>query len=99
MRNDADDSPIETNLIRVRGHVQGVGFRFACVRQAHQLGITGWVRNMEDGSVQALIQGKINQIDAMLSWLHIGPPSATVSDVVIESDAYHEKSYQYFQQI
>jgi len=99
MRSDSNDSPIETNLIRVTGHVQGVGFRFACVRQAHQLGVTGWVRNMEDGSVQALIQGNVNQIDAMLSWLHIGPPSAAVREVVIESDAHHEKSYHYFQQI
>ncbi|MDH6151665.1 acylphosphatase [Paraburkholderia sp. WSM4179] len=68
------DERIETYYARVRGTVQGVGFRLATVRQAHALGIKGWVANRDDGSVEAMLQGPANQIDRMLSWLRHGPP-------------------------
>ena len=72
------DSRIETYYVRVRGVVQGVGFRHATVRQAHALGIRGWVANLDDGSVEAILQGTANQVDRMLSWLRHGPPAARV---------------------
>lgn len=90
---------VETNLVNIKGRVQGVGFRFATVRAAHELGITGWVRNQPDGTVQAVIQGDPDQIDAMLSWLQVGPPSARVDDVSIERDYAAERRYDSFQQI
>lgn len=96
-RSTIDD--LETNIVLVRGQVQGVGFRFAAVRRAHELGITGWVRNQGDGSVQALLQGSIDQIDAMLSWLHYGPPRARVTDVEIERNDSDNRRYDSFQQI
>ena len=91
------DSRIETYYVRVRGVVQGVGFRHATVRQAHALGIKGWVANLEDGSVEAILQGPANQVDRMLSWLRHGPPAARVSEVAGE-ERFTEKRYERFEQ-
>lgn len=90
---------LETNLVLVTGQVQGVGFRFATVRRAHELGLTGWVRNQGDGSVQALLQGPVDQIDEMLSWLQYGPPRARVDHVDVERIYTDERRYGSFQQI
>src|SRR3546814_13558192 len=75
------DSHAETIGVTITGRVQGVGFRAAAVRQAHLLGVRGWVRNLEDGSVQAVLQGPHDHVDRMLSWLHIGPHGARVAAV------------------
>lgn len=91
------DSRVETYYVRVRGTVQGVGFRHATVRQAHALRIRGYVANLEDGSVEAVIQGTANQVDRMLSWLRHGPPSARVTEVVSE-ERHSEKRYERFEQ-
>lgn len=91
------DSRIETYYVRVHGLVQGVGFRHATVRQAHALGIRGWVANLEDGSVEAMLQGTANQVDRMLSWLRHGPPAARVSDVASE-ERITERRFERFQQ-
>jgi acylphosphatase len=91
------DSRIETYYVRVRGVVQGVGFRHATVRQAHALGIRGYVANLDDGSVEAVVQGSANQVDRMLSWLRRGPPSARVTEVASE-ERYTEKRYERFEQ-
>lgn len=88
---------LETLSVRVAGRVQGVGFRVATVRQAHALGITGWVRNAADGSVEALLQGPPDQIDQMLSWLHQGPPAARV-DSVDNQREFTERRYDRFEQ-
>ena len=63
------DSRIETYYVHVRGVVQGVGFRHHTVRRAHALGVRGWVANLDDGSVEVMIQGSANQVDLMLEWL------------------------------
>lgn len=75
---------IETYHVMIHGQVQGVGFRHATVRQAHALKITGWIRNLENGTVEALVQGTPDPIDEMLQWFHFGPIHARVSHV--ESD-------------
>ena len=67
----------------VRGHVQGVGFRASCMRQAHALGVTGWVRNAWDGSVEALFEGDAAVVDQMIAWCHEGPPMADVTGVEV----------------
>lgn len=59
-------------VVRVRGRVQGVGFRDACVHQARSLGITGWVRNRIDESVEAMLQGAPELLEAMCDWLRDG---------------------------
>jgi acylphosphatase len=76
-----NDTSVESLLVRISGRVQGVGYRVATVRQAHQLGICGWVRNLDNGMVEALIQGPPDQIDLMLSWCRTGPPGARVNQV------------------
>jgi len=89
---------VETVSARITGKVQGVGFRMSTVRQAHSLGITGWVRNLEDGSVEALLQGEHDTIDQMLAWLRVGPPAARVDNV--DSDEVQEnRHYDRFEQI
>jgi acylphosphatase len=67
----------------VRGHVQGVGFRASCARQAHALGVTGWVRNQWDGAVEALFEGEAAAVDAMVRWCHDGPSRAQVTGVEV----------------
>jgi acylphosphatase len=65
----------------VTGRVQGVGFRWSAVREARRLGLRGWVRNDDDGSVEVEAEGPPPQLDAFLAWLHHGPPGAFVSGV------------------
>jgi acylphosphatase len=88
---------IETYYVRVRGMVQGVGFRHATARRAHELGVSGWVANLPDGSVEAMLQGPANQIDRMLEWMRRGPPSARVTDFASEERAI-ERRFVRFEQ-
>lgn len=71
----------ETYAIRINGRVQGVGYRAAAVRHAHLIGVRGWIRNVDDGTVEGVIQGSPDQIDLMLEWLRRGPPAARVTSV------------------
>ena len=70
----------------VRGRVQGVGFRWFVEREAHILGIAGWVRNNSDGSVEVFAQGTRDQLLGLRSRLREGPRAARV-DAVEESEA------------
>jgi len=72
------DAPLETRLVRVRGRVQGVGYRHACVQQARALGVTGWVRNRMDDSVEAMLQGTPRQVARMCAWMRDDMPAALV---------------------
>ena len=67
----------------ITGRVQGVGFRFYMQRKARELGVTGWVRNRRDGSVEAVIQGEPGAVESMTAWTRRGPPSAVVTEVKI----------------
>lgn len=89
---------LETVGVFISGHVQGVGFRAATVRQAHALGLGGWVRNTDDHRVEALLQGKHDAIDRMLSWLLTGPPTARVENVD-SHEVQTERFYDRFEQI
>jgi acylphosphatase len=70
-----------TLLLRIEGTVQGVGYRYAMQREAGRLGLTGWVRNRRDGSVESLAQGSAEALDALAAWACRGPPAARVSGV------------------
>jgi len=65
----------------VTGRVQGVGFRWSAVREARRLGLRGWVRNAEDGSVEVEAEGPAPKLEAFLAWLRQGPAGAFVRDV------------------
>jgi acylphosphatase len=83
----------ETIQLRISGRVQGVGYRYAMRSVAQQLGITGWVRNMHDGSVEAMIQGNGDALADMAAWCAQGPAFARVDEVsktVISGEAVHE---------
>jgi len=67
----------------VRGRVQGVGFRWFVEREAHILGIAGWVRNNHDGSVEVLAQGTRDQLAGLHSRLREGPRAARVDTVEV----------------
>lgn len=80
------EKTVETRRFVVRGRVQGVGFRWFVEREAHILGIAGWVRNNSDGSVEVLGMGTRDQLSGLRSRLRQGPRAARVDDVE-ESDA------------
>jgi acylphosphatase len=71
----------EARRFVVRGRVQGVGFRWFVEREAHVLGIAGWVRNNADGSVEVLAMGSRDQLLGLRSRLRAGPRAARVDDV------------------
>ncbi len=76
----------DTRAIRAiaSGSVQGVGFREAVRRRAHELGVLGWVRNADDGTVALHAEGPPGAIEALIAFLRAGPPGATVVDVSVE---------------
>ncbi len=65
----------------VYGHVQGVFFRETTRRKAAALGVTGWVRNRPEGSVEAVFEGEPRLVDEMVGWCRRGPIGAEVDDV------------------
>lgn len=72
--------------VRIRGRVQGVFFRVETRARAESLGVTGWVRNAEDGSVEAAFQGDEERVDSMVEWCRRGPSGARVDDVEVEPE-------------
>ncbi len=79
----------------ISGQVQGVFYRHSTKVQALDLGVTGWVKNLPDGRVEAVICGEEAKVQAMLEWLHIGPPSARVTDVeVYEIEMQHYAKFE-----
>ena len=78
--------------LKIRGRVQGVGFRQFMSRAAHDLHITGWVRNCADGSVEAVIAGSPEAIRTMLDRARQGPPQAMVTELTVaETHASFER--------
>ncbi len=73
--------------VLVSGRVQGVGYRMASYERARRLGVTGWVRNREDGSVEVFAQGDAKQLDAFVLWLREGPAYSRVDGVSIRDAA------------
>ena len=73
-------SRIRTHL-RVEGRVQGVYFRVSTQAEAQRLGLVGWVRNRRDGTVEAVAEGPVERVEALVAWVHEGPPTAQVERV------------------
>jgi acylphosphatase len=70
--------------VLISGRVQAVGFRYGTRREAGRLGLSGWVRNLPDGRVEALFEGNPDAVEEMLRWCEHGPPGARVEDVSVE---------------
>jgi acylphosphatase len=77
-------------MIRVRvvvtGRVQGVWYRQSCRDVALDEGVRGWVRNREDGSVEAVIEGDADAVARVVSWMRLGPPRAAVDEVRVSEE-------------
>jgi acylphosphatase len=82
--------------LSIHGRVQGVGFRYAMVDQARNAGVTGWVRNRRDGSVEAFVQGPQESVLRIVAWARSGPDSADVTKFE-EGDASPEPTIRDFQ--
>ncbi|MFP4039587.1 MAG: acylphosphatase [Desulfosudaceae bacterium] len=65
----------------IKGRVQGVFFRSETRKQAEARGVTGWVRNLPDGSVEAVFEGKPEAVEKVVKWCQQGPPAAQVARV------------------
>jgi acylphosphatase len=86
-----------TRHLRVSGRVQGVGYRDGLRSQALGHGVSGWVRNRRDGSVEAVLQGEAAAVEAVLAWARRGPPAARVLEVRDTPAAgQHDRPYSRF---
>lgn len=86
-RVTADPAATRVRLrLRITGRVQGVWYRGATEQQARRLGVDGWVRNLPDGGVEALVEGDAAAVRALADWCRTGPPGARVHDVVATSE-------------
>jgi len=72
----------------ISGRVQGVFFRMETKRAADRFGVSGWVRNRRDGTVEAVFEGDRDRVDAVLEWCSEGPAHAQVSGVNVDWDEY-----------
>ncbi|WP_205749331.1 acylphosphatase [Desulfopila sp. IMCC35008] len=75
---------MKTVHIIVSGKVQGVFFRDYACRQAQHLGVSGWVKNLPNGSVEAMIKGRKSDVNRMIEWFHIGSPLSRVTEVRVD---------------
>ncbi|MGE3476141.1 MAG: acylphosphatase [Rhodospirillaceae bacterium] len=87
----------KTVRLRIFGRVQGVGYRAWTAQKAKKLGLTGWVRNLNDGTVACEVQGPREAIEALVAACHAGPPIARVTQVNAE-DVAGAEVYTGFQQ-
>lgn len=69
--------------VHVHGRVQGVFFRAETMQTAQQYGVTGWVRNCADASVEACFEGERAAVEAVIAWCRQGPPAARVDQVEV----------------
>jgi acylphosphatase len=72
----------------ISGRVQGVFFRMETKRAADKIGVFGWVRNLRDGTVEAVFEGERERVDAVLQWCKQGPPHARVAGVDVSWNDY-----------
>ena len=84
MESGNEEASLQSWLVRISGRVQGIGYREACVNRARAAGITGWVRNRMDESVEAMLQGSPRQLTEMCDWLREGVPAALVDDLEVK---------------
>jgi len=74
---------VKTHHLRIHGRVQGVWFRESMRLEAERLNVAGWVRNQADSSVEAVVQGSVEAVAALIEWARSGPPQARVDRVEV----------------
>lgn len=82
--------------VKVHGVVQGVGFRFFCQRNARQLNLKGYVKNLPDGTVELVAEGEKESLEQFLKLLQRGPALARVDKVEVSWDNVHTKAFEDF---
>jgi acylphosphatase len=86
-----------TKHLIIHGRVQGVGYRAYMRMEANRLGVTGWVRNRADGTVEATIQGSPEDLSKMLDWARRGPPVARVTSVEVNEASGEYEGFEQLQ--
>ena len=99
MEREPELPSVETRLVRVRGRVQGVGYRYACVQQARELGLTGWVRNRMDDSVEAMLQGPPAAVARMCDWMENEVAGALVERIDVNDVPPPWPRFERFEQL
>jgi len=79
----------------VKGRVQGVWFRASMQEQALQYGVTGWVRNLQNGNVEAIFEGDDETVQQLILWCHQGPSLARVDQVIVTQEKYIGEFYTF----
>ena len=88
------EAPIRFRVL-VDGRVQGVWFRDRCRAEAEARGVAGWVRNLVDGRVEAVFEGSVDAVSAMVGWCRVGPPRAVVTAIeVTEEDPVGDQGFR-----
>ena len=81
--------------LKISGRVQGVYYRASTVQQAQSLGLTGWVMNSSDGSVEAVAEGAKPKLEELIAWCHQGPDGARVTHVDIRWETAENNFYSF----
>jgi acylphosphatase len=84
-----------TKHLIVHGRVQGVGFREYLRREAERMGVTGWVRNRHDGTVEAMVHGWPEDVDKVLNWVRRGPAGARVTAVHVNEASGEFETFEH----
>lgn len=74
--------------VRIKGMVQGVFFRYSTSVEAKKISVTGWVRNVPGGDVEAVIEGEMEKVQRLIDWCQKGPPASRVDKVLINWEEY-----------
>jgi acylphosphatase len=80
---------------KVVGRVQGVAFRATAKDEAGRLGVVGWIRNAQDGTVEGEAEGDASAVDAFLAWLSKGPPGSYVDDLAVDDATFYGMSEKF----
>ena len=81
--------------IRLSGRVQGVAFRYYAINMAHQLGVKGWIRNLYNGDVEAVIEGNQSAVQQMIDWCRKGPSMAVVEKTKVDWQPHTGEYHQF----